>query len=277
MRLRPSEVISYERDGYVIIPESFSGSELELICDEAERVLGLDIEGKILEGDALTVRSVNGVHLHSDVLYTFARHPRLLEPAQQLLADEVYIHQFKINAKRGLNGEVWPWHDDYVFWRNEDGMPSPRAINFVLFLDDVAEFNGPMLAVPRTHRRSLDDDAHEIRKFEPGSDSHDWHHHTSKQLKYTLERSLLQQAIGQNGVVSLKGARGSILIFHPCLFHCSSTNSMPWDRRLVIVTYNSVSNGLLERPNPRPNFMANRNFSPLTLVADDTLMPRSLK
>jgi len=272
MRLRYSEVTAYERDGYVVIPECFSESELRLVGDEAERVLALDIEGKVLEDDSVTVRSVNGAHLHSEVLHTLGRHPRLLEPARQLLNDEVYIHQFKINAKRALAGDVWHWHHDYVFWHNEDGMPDPRAINFVLFLDDVTEFNGPMLAIPGTHRLGLEGEAHEVHKVESASDSRDWHHHTSKQLKYTLDPSLLQRIIGQNGVVSVKGARGSILIFHCCLFDSSGTNNMPWDRRLLFVTYNSVSNRLLQQSSPRPSFMANRDFSPLTAVPDDALM-----
>ncbi|MEI9803134.1 MAG: phytanoyl-CoA dioxygenase family protein [Pseudolabrys sp.] len=42
-----------------------------------------------------------------------ARHPRLVEPLRQLFGENVYVHQFKLNAKAAFEGDVWQWHQDY--------------------------------------------------------------------------------------------------------------------------------------------------------------------
>ena len=78
-----------------------------------------------------------------------------MEAAQRILQDEVYVHQFKVNAKLAFRGEVWEWHQDYIFWRNEDGMPTDNVVTLALFLDEVNEFNGPLLFVPGSHKLDI--------------------------------------------------------------------------------------------------------------------------
>ena len=81
-----------------------------------------------------------------------AAHPRLVRPVEQLLGGKCYIHQFKINAKAAFDGDVWQWHQDYGTWSRDDLMPEPRAMNIALFLDDVTEFNGPLMFIPGSHQ-----------------------------------------------------------------------------------------------------------------------------
>jgi hypothetical protein len=45
----------------------------------------------------------------------------------------------------------------------------------------------------------------------------------------------------------------------------------PSNRALVIVTYNSVENALTPVPEPRPEFLVSRTFTPLTAAADAAL------
>ena len=53
-----------------------------------------------------------------------ARHPRLVEPLRAAVwREDVYVHQFKLNAKAAFEGEVWQWHQDYGTWARDDGMP----------------------------------------------------------------------------------------------------------------------------------------------------------
>jgi ectoine hydroxylase len=95
------------------------------------------------------------VHTYNDIFGRLARHPRLIEPVEQLLGGPVYIHQFKINAKAAFDGDVWQWHQDYGTWQRDDDMPEARAMNMALFLDDVTEFNGPLMFIPRSHKRCV--------------------------------------------------------------------------------------------------------------------------
>ena len=70
-----------------------------------------------------------------------------MNPVKQLLGGDVYMHQFKINAKAAFNGDVWQWHQDFGTWHRDDEMPEPRAMNIALFLEDVTEFNGALMFI----------------------------------------------------------------------------------------------------------------------------------
>ena len=84
-----------------------------------------------------------------------ARHPRLVEPLRQLFGEEVYVHQFKLNAKAAFEGDVWQWHQDYGTWQRDDGMPEARAMNIAVFLDEVMPINGPLLLIPKSHKQGV--------------------------------------------------------------------------------------------------------------------------
>ena len=55
------------------------------------------------------------------------RDARILGPVKQLLVDQVYVYQFKINAKPAFGGESWVWHQDYIAWKICDNLPAPTA------------------------------------------------------------------------------------------------------------------------------------------------------
>ena len=76
-------------------------------------------------------------------------------------AKPVYMHQFKINGKMAFDGDVWQWHQDYGTWKNDDQMPEPRAMNVAIFLDEVNEFNGPLMFIPGSHKLGVLDAAHD--------------------------------------------------------------------------------------------------------------------
>src|SRR4029453_5528755 len=115
-------------------------------------VFGQDTPARVRETHSATVRSVYGSHRTHEGFRRVSEDARLVEPAMQIVASDVYIYQFKINAKAAFAGDVWEWHQDYIFWRDEDGMPQPRVVNVTLFLDHVNEFNGPIFFMPGSQR-----------------------------------------------------------------------------------------------------------------------------
>ena len=119
--------------------------------DEAERILKLDRQ-EIWREKTGAPRTAFAAHTFSEVFSLLARHPRLVEPLRQLFGEDVYVHQFKLNAKAAFEGEVWQWHQDYGTWHRDDGMPQPRAMNIALFLDEVLPFNGPLMFIPKSHK-----------------------------------------------------------------------------------------------------------------------------
>ena len=69
------------------------------------------------------VRTNFAAHMYSEPFARLARHPRMVEPVQELFGEELYMHQFKINGKMAFDGDVWQWHQDYGTWLNDDLMP----------------------------------------------------------------------------------------------------------------------------------------------------------
>ena len=89
------------------------------------------------------------------------QHPRLVEPLKQYFGEDVYVHQFKLNAKAAFEGDVWQWHQDYGTWARDDGMPQARAMNIAVFLDEVMPINGPLLLIPGSHKQGVFDAGHD--------------------------------------------------------------------------------------------------------------------
>ena len=232
-----------------------------MMQDQLPRIFSEDEPQRILE-DSGAVRSVYGVHTKGGIFERLVRHPRLLEPAMQLLKSEVYVYQSKINVKAAMGGDVWEWHQDFIFWHKEDGLPSARIINMSVFLDEVTEFNGPLMLVPGSHKFGIfDGDSQPNQGEDTGEVT--WKVNVTADLKYSLKREVVAEFARTNGIVAPKGPAGSLLLFSPTIFHASSNNMSPFHRNMLIVTYNSVEN----LPQPvkarRPEFLAATDYKAL--------------
>jgi ectoine hydroxylase len=272
MMLTSEQVTNYREQGYVLLPDCFNQQEVSAINHAYAEVLSQPSPARVLEKDGETVRSVYGSHTSHAVLDRLARHPRLVNLSRQILEGDVYIHQFKVNAKAAFGGDLWEWHQDYVFWHYEDGMPAPRVINVLVFLDEVTEFNGPLMLIPRSHREgiiSTNDTDDGSASMEPAPES--WTQHVSAKLKYSLSKDVIRRMVLQHGIVAPKGGPGSVLLFDPNICHGSATNMSPFDRRIAIVTYNHVNNRPTNTENLRPEFLSARGREAITPVADDAL------
>jgi ectoine hydroxylase len=185
-----------------------------------------------------------------------ARHPRMVRPVMQLLGEELYMHQFKINGKMAFDGDVWQWHQDYGTWKNDDLMPEPRAMNVAIFLDDVNEFNGPLMFIPGSHELGVIDAQHDTS--------------TTSYPLWTINADSIRKLVARGGIVAPKGPAGSMILFHSCLVHASTSNLSPWNRVAVYLSLCAVSNHI--RRFKRPEYIAHRDFTPIRCLADDCLL-----
>jgi hypothetical protein len=263
MMLTSTQMKQFHEDGFILLPGLFDEDELALLRGALPEVFSEDGPHRILEAGSGKVRGIHGVHETHPVFQTLVRLPRLLEPARELLEDEVYVHQFKINAKMAMVGEIWEWHQDFRFWRDEDGMPSPQALTAAIFMDPVDEFNGPLMLVPGSHN----DGVLETTSLTGAG----WNDTLTAKLKHSITPESLSASIQKNGIVAPKGAAGSMLLFHGNILHGSGQNMSPVNRTVVLTTYNAVRNQLHEVPRPRPEFIAGRNFEPIAPVDDNAL------
>jgi ectoine hydroxylase len=277
MRLTDAQTESYERDGFLCIEDYFSKAEIEILLREIQREFAVESPRRIKERSG-AVRSIYASHRTNEVFQSFSRLSRLVEPARQLLGSEVYIHQFKINAKVALEGDQWEWHQDFLVWHKEDEMPQPRVLTAAVFLQDVNEYNGPMLVIPGSHREGLIDVQAQStgRGNGDGLDDPDgvapWMPTLTADLKYKINRETLAKLLSRSQIYSSKGSAGLTMFFHGNLFHASANNLSAMDRMSIFISYNSVENKLRDIDHPRPAFIANRDFTPQTPVPDDVLL-----
>ena len=263
MELTPSQLQTYEQEGLLFISGLFDDSEIALLQQATADIAAVDHPSRVLERDGTTVRALHGCHLTNSVMARLTRLPRLLGPAEQIIGGPAYVYQFKINFKAAFGGDVWKWHQDYIFWAKGDGMLAPRCVNIMVYLDEVTEFNGPLMCIPRSHHHGMID-VEAARGKGGGQDN------VSADLHYSLDRETIARLVGEGGIVAPKGPRGSVMVFHPNLAHGSVPNLSPWDRTMMIVTYNSVSNVPVPPGEPRPEFLVSRDTRPLAM-AEGTL------
>ena len=147
-------------------------------------------------------------------------------------------------------------------------MPTERAMNVAIFLDDVTEPNGPLMFNPGSHKKGVVDAKHDLTT-------------TSYPLwtvNNNLNRQLVQRAGGKGGydgqdwhtgggIVSPTGPAGSMLLFHSCLVHASGSNFSPFNRVSVSSSLCEVSNHI--RRHKRAEYIAHRDFTPIACLPDD--------
>ncbi len=266
MQLTPDQTRSFEREGYLFFPSLFSAEETRVLTDAVPELYARREAYNVRERGSDAVRTNFAAHLLSAPFARLARHPRMVRPVQQLLGDEpLYMHQFKINGKAAFDGDVWQWHQDYGTWLNDDLMPEPRAMNVAIFLDDVDEFNGPLMFIPGSHRKGVVEAKHDTS--------------TTSYPLWTVDNALIAQLVEraggrQGGIVSPKGPAGSMILFHGCLVHASGSNLSPWHRVAVYLSLCAVSNHI--RRFKRPEYIAHRDFTAIECLGDDCLLRQDL-
>jgi hypothetical protein len=264
MSLTVTALSTFYDQGFWAAPRLISDPELALLCSRVDALSQIDAKSRVLERDGKTIRALHGCHLSDPLFDRLTRLPVLLEPARQILRSEVYTYQFKINTKAAFRGDVWPWHQDYIFWRNEDGMRSARAVNAMVFLDEVTEFNGPLYLMPGSHVEGCIEPTNQRHEQDDG-----WENDVSADLKYQLSEEQLSIFARRYGLFAPKGPAGSVVFFDPNVIHGSPSNISPSDRRMLIVTYNAVNNAPGASPRSRPDFLVGRTTTPLVSVAGD--------
>jgi ectoine hydroxylase-related dioxygenase (phytanoyl-CoA dioxygenase family) len=269
MKFNQNQIHQYEKDGMLFIPNYLSKMEIGVLR-KAMSELPDDTPGQVMEKDNKTVRAIHGVHTHSTILQDLIQHPLLLEPAQQILGDSVYLYQFKINMKAAFTGDLWPWHQDYAFWYEEDGMQEPKTVSVGIFLDEVSQFNGPLYYILGSHKEGLITSESHGARGDTG-----WEANVSADLKYCLDNKTITRLVERGGITAPLGSAGSVFFFHGNIAHASVPNISPYPRRLLIITYNSIKNIPCSNKKPRPEFLVSQNYMPLRAAKNDVLLQRT--
>jgi len=255
-----AQIDSYTYQGFVQQPDAFSPLQVARLRAAVDRVALSEHPGHVPEAHGKTFRAFHGCHLYDEVFASVIRAEPLVRFAEAILQDEVYVHQLKVNTKCAQFGESWPWHQDFIFWHQHDGIPTDRIINVMIHLDDVDDDNGPVEFIPQSHQGGCLYDQTVVR-----GDS-GWEGNVSNDLTYQLNQSFIDRLVDTHGVVHATGPAGTVWWFSANTCHASSANRSGQKRRVLIITYNAISNApnrLAPNFGKRPAFLCARDFSPL--------------
>ncbi len=261
MLLSSTALNAFDRDGYLTQENALSEESVENILVKLSAFAQKSLPGHVREKNSSNFRAFHGCHLYDEDFAILIRSPQFLGPAKQLLKTDVYLHQLKVNLKQPFSGELWPWHQDYIYWRNEDQVLSDTIISVMIFLDDVNEFNGPLFFIPGSHQMGCVD----TPKAEEAPEG--WEGNVSASLTYQIDEELVTRLANKRGLYSAVGKKGTAVWFHGNLIHASPPNISPFERRIVILTYNAVGNApASNKNNQRPDFLNARNHEALQFI-----------
>lgn len=260
MKLSADQLAEFDEQGYLFMPECFSEAEVVVLRAQAEEIYKSDRK-EVWRESSGAPRTAFAAHTYNEAFGILGAHPRLIEPVEQLLGEKLYMHQYKINAKAPFDGEVWQWHQDYGTWARDDGMPEPRAMNIAVFMDEVMPINGPLMIIPKSHKKGVLDAGHDLE--------------TTSYPLWTLDNETITQIAEEGGIIAPTGKPGSVLMFHGNLVHASPPNITPYPRKIVYLTLCAVSNHITKFT--REEWIAHRDFTPIEPVDDDALLEYAKK
>ncbi|CAJ1381406.1 unnamed protein product [Effrenium voratum] len=186
-------------------------------------------------------------------LAELARSDLITRHVQQILADDVYVHQSRVNLQAPFKGTGFSWHSDFETWHAEDGMPKPRSLSAVIFLDKNAEHNGALMVIPGSHKSFL--------RCSGRQKNANWEKSLQSQVYGTPSEDHIRQLAEKQGIKHCVGEAGDVLFFDSNLLHASSGNRSPFSRRNLFVAFNSWTNRLqapFYAEEKRPEHVAHR-------------------
>jgi ectoine hydroxylase len=138
--------------------------------------------------------------------------------------------------------------------RRSDARAAP--MNVVVFLDEVNEFNGPLMFIGGSHKQGMIDAAHDTT--------------TTSYSLWTINHATIVELVERGGIVAPKGPEGSTILFHSCLVYASTSNLSSWNHVSVYLSLCAISNHI--RRFKRPGYITHRNFTPIECLSDDCLL-----
>jgi ectoine hydroxylase len=255
--LSSPELRRYDERGYHTTPSVLDDRDKARCLDDVNAItdrLGED-ERVIRESTSGDVRSLFAVHQLSDVVAEICSREDVIGVARQILDDDVYIHQSRVNLKPGFAGGPFYWHSDFETWHAEDGMPAPRALSVSIALTPNHSYNGSLMIIPGSHKRFVSC----VGETPDG-------YHEESLVSYrppygTPEESDVTELADEFGIDTITGPTGSALYFDSNCMHASSGNITPYPRSNLFVVFNAKSNALHDpfgAAYPRPDHLAHR-------------------
>ena len=162
-------------------------------------------------------------------LWDFARDGEVVDLVADLLGPDLRFHSSKLNFKWSEGGEPVRWHQDIQAWPHT----SFSVLTFGVYLDDTGLEQGPLTAIPGTHRGPI---------FDQFDESGRWTGALTARDTATLP---------VDTTVDLCGPAGTVVLLHCRVVHGSAANYSSRMRPLFLNVYASAD-ALPFTPLPAP-------------------------
>lgn len=254
---------AFDTDGFARIDTAITPTAVETMFADVIRIrddLAAAGDARVVrQRDTGEVRSIFAVHECPPIRRAILD-SGLAHHARQILGSPVYVHQTRVNFKRGFGSGDFYWHSDFETWHAEDGLPQPRAVTVALALTANHSFNGPLLMVPGSHR-----------VFIPcsGVTPDNFHEESLSNLRPSTgvpSEGQVAELIERHGIFECTMPAGAAVIFDANVLHGSGNNITSLPRITLFVVFNSLEN--LPQPpfaavDRRPQYLASRDYLPI--------------
>jgi ectoine hydroxylase-related dioxygenase (phytanoyl-CoA dioxygenase family) len=162
-------------------------------------------------------------------LWAFAQDPTVVDLVADLVGPDVRFHSSKLNFKWSEGGEAVRWHQDIQAWPHTNF----AVLTFGVYLEDTGPEQGPLTALPGTHRGTL---------FEQFDDDGRWTGALATRDVASLRTDT---------AIDLCGPAGTVVLIHCRVVHGSAANDSACMRPLLLNVY-SAADALPITPAPTP-------------------------
>jgi ectoine hydroxylase-related dioxygenase (phytanoyl-CoA dioxygenase family) len=162
-------------------------------------------------------------------LWTFAKDPSVVDLVADLVGPDVRFHSSKLNFKWSEGGDAVRWHQDIQAWPHTNF----SVLTFGVYLDDTGPEQGPLTAIPGTHRGTI---------FDQFDDDGRWAGALSARDTATL---------ATGSTVDMCGPAGTVVLLHCRVVHGSAANYSSRMRPLLLNVY-AAADALPMTPLPAP-------------------------
>ncbi len=223
MALTQTQIDSYERDGYLVVRDALTPSEMAGLIDAADyfarQALELTEDSDIIElddapqnaGGPSLIRRLKSPHTNHEAFAKALAHPGVLDMVEDIIGPDIrWIHS-KLNAKQPSGGGIGEWHTDWGYYPHTND----SILEVGIALDPCTEASGCMLVVPGTHTGRAYDHSQKGRfvgGVQPGE-------------------------FDPADVVAVELQPGDISMHHVRLLHGSDQNHTKQQRRLLLHGY----------------------------------------
>ena len=221
-----SQIEAYHRDGYIVLNDLLSSTEIQQLRDRADNFVAgaravvahnevYDLEDSHTP-DSPRVRRIKTPHLHHPDFAAVMKHPGIVGALGDLWGPNIRFDSSKLNMKSAGFGAPVQWHQDWAFYPHTNDDLAAVGV----MLDDCDLENGPMLMIPGSHRGPIYD------------------HHENGQFCGAIDPRAC--GIDVSRAVPITGKAGSVSIHHVRIVHGSAANVSGNQRRLYLLMYRAA-------------------------------------